>query len=343
MFRLRRLHAAVALAVLALAVAGCGDDDDDAEADVSTPSTTTDTASPAATYSTTRFKTPLDVTVPGWLDAEPQEDSARFVTWESPDGSRGLRILHPVEVYPPGADAPVAPPEDFVSYVLDHAESGAEISEKVETEIDGRPATVVTATTNEPFDGSLGCPEAGVPADACFGLQPELALRIAVVEADAEPLLIWLRVPGDADLAAEADRFDEILAGIQFADREPETEAAAATPYDGEYEWTLTAEDARAHDPNFDPSDESFPWTITLVLHEGEATQQVSGSGFPTETYRATYEVEGDQITFHFSGPDAIFTLTQDADGTIHATAVEPVADPGGAFVMTAKPWTKTG
>lgn len=327
---------------LVVCLAACGGDDS-SEAEGTPPSTTTTTGA-TETYSTKHFTTPLDLAVPEWLDAQPQEDTAQFVTWESPDGDRALRILHPVEVYPPGEDGPVAPPDDFESYVLRLADSGGQLSDEAQQEIDGHPATVVTARTDEPLDGSLGCPEAGLPADACFGLQSDLALRIAMTETDAGPLLIWLRVASDADMAEEATRFDELLAGVRFADRQPEpAETAAATPYDGEYTWTLTEEDRTAHDPNYTPgSDASYPWIVTMVLEDGAALQTVEFPNDPMETYRGTYEVEGKKITFHLPGLTASYTLMQDADGTVHATAVPPVEDPGGAFVMTAKPWTKT-
>ena len=337
-----RAASVVAAITLVVSLGACGDDS--SEGDAPPPSSTTTTTTPEAVYATKHFRTPLDIAVPEWLDSEPQEDSVQFVTWESPDGSRALRILHPVEVYPPGSDAPVSPPDDFESYLLNQGDSGGEFTDQAETEIDGKPATVITATTAEPLDGSLGCPEAGVPADACFGLQPDLAFRLAVTETDAGPLLIWLRVARDADLVEEAARFDDLLAGIRFADREPEVKEVAATPFDGEYEWTLTAEDGEAHDPNHGPeSAASYPWNMTLVLENAVATLTVESVGYPTETYRGTYDVEGDEITFHLGGPDATYALTQDPDGTIHATPVEPIADPGGAYVMTAKPWTKTG
>jgi hypothetical protein len=164
-----------------------------------------------------------------------------------------------------------------------------------------------------------------------------------VTDTDAGPMLIWLRVAQDADLVAEAPRLDELLAGIRFADRQPEVEEAAATPYDGTYEWTLTAADAEAHDPNHAPEGAaSYPWNFTLVLDKGAVTLRVVSVGYPTETIRGTYDVDGDQITLEFSGPDATYALTQDPDGTIHATPVEPVHDPGDAYVMTTKPWTKT-
>ena len=32
--------------------------------------------------------------------------------------------------------------------------------------------------------------------------------------------------------------------------------------------------------------------------------------------------------------------MTRDPDGTLHLTAVAPVVDAGGVFILTTKPWT---
>ena len=107
--------------------------------------------------------------MPDWLKPLPDEDSTNFVTFLSSDGSRAVRILAPVEVYPPGSNVAVAPPNDFLGYVLGQADSGVQFTDRTDTTIDSHPATVVTATTDVPLDGSVGCPESGIPADTCYG------------------------------------------------------------------------------------------------------------------------------------------------------------------------------
>ena len=99
-------------------------------------------------------------------------------------------------------------------------------------------ATVARGTTTQPLDGTMGCPGTGISAEDCFGLQPEFAIRIAVVSTKAGPLLIWLRNGADAtaDVSAARARLDELLAGMQFADRAAETAAAPAPAADTEYD-----------------------------------------------------------------------------------------------------------
>ena len=142
-----------------------------------------------------------------------------FVTWEGAQVDRGIRFLVPLNVYPPGESTPTDVPEDYVSYLLGQAEDGAVFEDVVETTVDGHPATVVTATTSEHLDGSLGCQELDLAAEDCFGLQPDLILRLAVIETDAGPLLVWVRDirPAD-DRDIDYESFDEMLASLRFGD-----------------------------------------------------------------------------------------------------------------------------
>ena len=84
---------------------------------------------------------------------------------------------------------------------------------------------MMTATTPTSLDGSLGCQEEAMLAEDCFGLQPDLILRIAVIDTDAGPLLIWVRdIRGADDRELEYESFDDMLASVQFRpDAEPTT------------------------------------------------------------------------------------------------------------------------
>jgi hypothetical protein len=122
--------------------------------------------------------------VPSWLESTPTDDTAHFVTWGSSDGSRALRILSPVIVYPPGSFTAAPIPKDYVGYLLGLTATGGHFAERVDTKVDGHTAVVVTATTDRPIDGSMGCPETGISPADCFGLQPEFVLRLAVITTE---------------------------------------------------------------------------------------------------------------------------------------------------------------
>jgi hypothetical protein len=199
--------------------------------------------SPAAdaaptSYVSTAFVVPFEVTPPEWAAPEPAAELPNFVTWEGSAVDRGIRFLVPVNVYVPGETSPTAPPDDYLDYLLGQAEHGAIFEDVVETTVDGRPATVMTATTPASLDGSLGCQEEEMLAADCFGLQPDLILRIAVIDTDAGPLLIWVRdIRGADDRELEYDSFDAMLASLRFRDEaEPITDtdaSGAASPIDG--------------------------------------------------------------------------------------------------------------
>jgi hypothetical protein len=186
-----------------------------------TPSEAPSATPAAGTYSTRHFAVPIDVVLPPFVDPQPAEDSANFVTWLSADEALAIRFLRPVVVYQPGSATAGPLPTDYIGYLLGQADHGAQFTDRKDTTVDGNKAVVLTATTAKSIDGSLGCPGTGIIADECFGLQPEYALRMAIIDMDSGPLLIWLRssLHLTEDVAAEPERFDELLAGLRFVDR----------------------------------------------------------------------------------------------------------------------------
>ena len=54
-------------------------------------------------------------------------------------------------------------------------------------------------------------------ADACFGLQPDLSLRIAVIDVNGKTLLAWARTEKNAvDVPAFFTEFETMLKGLKF-------------------------------------------------------------------------------------------------------------------------------
>jgi hypothetical protein len=169
------------------------------------------------TYASNSFVVPFEVTPPDWVAPEPAAELPNFVTWEGAEIDRGIRFLAPVNVYLNGGPTPSEVPDDYLTYLLGLSELGASFDDVVETTVDGRPATVLTATTSTSLDGSIGCQEAELMAADCFGVQPDLILRMAVMDTDAGPLLIWVRdIQGAGDRELEYDSFDEMLASLRF-------------------------------------------------------------------------------------------------------------------------------
>jgi hypothetical protein len=216
MTRSRHWAAAGCALTLALSATACGDDPTPAAAPRASADSSPAPASPATFHSDT-FAVPFDVEVPGWLPAEPSVEEAQFVTWESTSEDRKVRLLLPVSVYRPGDAAPTPPPADYLAYLREQAASGGEFTDETSLDVSGRSATVVTAGSDRPMDGSLGCQADGMTAADCFGLQPELLLRMAVVPLGNGTLLAWTRaVIGEPGIDEQFADFDAMLASLQL-------------------------------------------------------------------------------------------------------------------------------
>lgn len=341
----RRTTALVAASALLLALGACSDDVDEPSDDTSPAA-----ASDGPTYSTTAFVVPFDVTVPEWLPADVAADESSFVTW-APESLEepAVRFLVPVNVYRPGDSDATPPPEDYLAYLLSQGEQGAMFTDTTETTVDGQPATLVTATSEDPLEGSLGCPADGVAAGDCFGIQPELALRIAVIEVDDTTLLAWLRHGGAGDTEAAAEEFaafEEMLATVTFRDEAPPTpdetsEPASATAIDGTWTTSFTkgelADSPLLTDPE-ELNDQNWG-DFTFVFDAG-------GFSFNQSNKKAeyassgTFTVEGDVVRLDLDNGEK-FAVRYSIHGA--KLRFEPDESLGVAptpYVL--KPWTRT-
>jgi hypothetical protein len=181
----RRTITVILCAVALMAVSGCGGGGDGTS---STPTTATTPAASAGgqTYSTKAFALPLTVTVDAALKSPPYRDSPHLLSWDAAASEDNkVRFLLPVELYRPGSSTPEAPPKDYLTYLQGQTKDGVEFSKATKITVDGHPATLMNVTTSRPegsLNGSLGCPERGADqGEACFGPQPFLLLRLAVI------------------------------------------------------------------------------------------------------------------------------------------------------------------
>ena len=261
--------------LIAWALAACGGGSPSPPA--SQPATPAST--PATTYASKLFVVPFDATPPAWLSTTRPVELPNFVTWEPKDASWAVRFLVPVKLYRPGATATSAVPKDYLAYLLGQATQGGRFTEVAKTSVGGRPATIVTATTSNKLEGSLGCPKAGMGAGDCYGLQPDLVLRIAVVKVGDQTLLVWLRTSRSAtvqDRRTAFTSFEQMLASVRFSNRAVQATPAgsAASPIDGVWRarWTH-AELAKS--PLTQPGeDNDGNWgTYTIIFKRGRVTE----------------------------------------------------------------------
>jgi hypothetical protein len=211
-----RTHRLIGGCALALALAACAADPAPSAGPTADGAAAGSSAQPAS-YRSTAFTVPFEVEVPGWLPAQPSTEESNFVTWESTSADRKVRMLVPVSVFRPGETAPSAPPEDYLGYLLGQAQPGGEFTDQKTVEVDGRQATLLTATSTNALDGSLGCQSEGMAAEDCWGLQPDLVLRIAVIPLEGSTLLAWCRTvrdePGQEALLAD---FEQMLSTLRL-------------------------------------------------------------------------------------------------------------------------------
>ena len=348
------IRLAVSILVGASLLTGCGGGS-------SPPESQPATGSPAGhsergTYASTTFLVPFDVTPPDWLGSKPHIEQPNFVTWEPP-ALPAVRFLAPVNVYQPAARNTSAPPKDYLSYLLGQTSHGARFTDQSTRTIGGLPATLVTATTERALDGSLGCPATKTPAAECFGLQPDLALRIAVVEVHGRTLLIWLRLAKDADAAdtkARVSAFEHMLGGLRFSDRTvapapsqtSQTAQASPTtsPIDGTYVMSISW--PRTHTATAKcvggPEGKSPRTVYELSLANGEMQLwvRIGGPSAPREpadsgSFRVTAD---DKFVFHDG------TTTAKIDYRHRTLTLSDLrgGECGDRAIWTTKPWTRT-
>ena len=236
-----------------------------------------------------------------------------------------------------------SPPDDYAAYLLGQAADGAEFTDITNTTVDGRPATLVTANVADSLDGSLGCPETGMTAHDCFGLQPDLTLRIAVIDTGDETLLVWVRDIRGAP--AEYATFDAMLASIRFDDeRTPSTattDAPASTPLDGTWTTSFSEAELTSSPLLYDAGEVNADnWgQFTLVLSEGRFELTHEAPGTPS-TFTGTFSVDGDVITLDLDANTERFVMRWRLDGDT-LTFERDDSLGVGPTPAVIKPWTR--
>ena len=296
-----------------------------------------------STYASTSFVVPFDVAPPNWLDPKPTIEQSNFVTWEALH-QPAVRFLAPQTVYRPGERNDTAVPKDYVSYLLGQTSVGAHFSDQTTVTIGGQTATVVTATTDESLDGSLGCPSKGMLAAACFGLQPEYSLRIAAAQVNGKTLLIWLRsdtIMSSADAASTIASFDAMLATLRFSTRPVQSASPPSeTAIDGSYAMTISWPKTKAADARCVGGAEGTAAKVVyqLTLDHGsmELWVRVGGASAKRELgMTESYTVKGNQLTM--GGLTADFTL----NGTTLTLSNIQGGECGDRAIWTTKPWIR--
>jgi hypothetical protein len=167
---------------------------------------------------------PLSVTVDASLKSPPHLDSRNLLYWDVANSSvNKVRFLVPTNLYRPGSSISEAPPKDYLKYLQGLTSHGVELSDVVKITVDGHPATLMTATSTSAagpqgfFDGTLGCPNTGADqSEGCYGIQPDLSVRLAVIPVGNTTLLAWARTSNPHPNEAFFAMFERMLNSVRF-------------------------------------------------------------------------------------------------------------------------------
>jgi hypothetical protein len=216
MTRYRIAVAAALSAFTMLVMAGCS-----SAASTSGPAKASPSSTAGQTYASKAFVVPLTITVDASLKSPPNPDSRNLLSWDAAEGSSNkVRFLVPVNLYRPGNSAPEAPPKDYLAYLQGFTKWGVKYSDVTKITVDGHPATLMSVTSNAApgfLDGSLGCPKVGADqGEGCFGIQPDLSMRIAVIPVGNNTLLAWARTSNPNPDEAFLAMFETMLNSVRF-------------------------------------------------------------------------------------------------------------------------------
>lgn len=326
----RRAALVAALLSTSVAVAGCSPGSDAGRSAEGGGASAAE-ADATTTYSTRHLDVPLDLHLPSWLKATPDQDTEHFVTFSGTNPDLAVRLLRPTDVFAPGSTTRQPVPVDYKTYLLGQTHDGARFADRAETRVDGHRASVLTATTDRALDGSIGCQSAATPAHECFGLQPDYLLRLALVETRDGPLLIWLRdASRSPDAAADAQRLASVLAGVRFAARTVQAEPTAPTSLEGDFTALGTHAQARSLGVQ-DPCPSTAGMRFRLELHEGRFVQREGCRGAASEVgSQGTYRVSGSTLVLYETCcGQSVLDLTKKASGFTlrwHDTPSDPMA-----------------
>jgi hypothetical protein len=218
MTRYRIAVAASLSAFTLLVMAGCS-----SAASTSGPAKVSPSSPAGQTYASKAFVVPLTVTVDASLSSPPHLDSRNLLFWDAVNSSANkVRFLVPVNLYRPGSSISEAPPKDYLKYLQGLTSHGVELSNVVKITVDGHPATLMTATSTSAapegfFDGTLGCPNTGADqSEGCYGIQPDVSARLAVIPVGNTTLLAWARTSAANPDEAFFALFERMLNSVRF-------------------------------------------------------------------------------------------------------------------------------
>jgi hypothetical protein len=166
------------------------------------------------TFTSTSPVMPFTIVAPAWATAATGTASGRLVTWQVACTDTSADCAHPAKLFAVLAPLQAGSGESDLLLLLTNDKRVTLTGMVTPTMVDGRPAQVVTLSTDKDVPDVLGCEAAG----SCLGLFAGTTTRIAEITAQGKPpILVWQSwttgAPGTDSLPAD---FDRALASMRF-------------------------------------------------------------------------------------------------------------------------------
>ena len=175
--------------------------------------------STAAVYDGSSFAIPFRAEIaPEYL--EPEVFGNRELLWVSESTEdQVVRFVAPMEYFPWGeTTATPGLPDDYVAYLETLVPLGATFEDVGTIDIDGHDAAIMTVTTTQNLNGTLGCWNAkATPDEDCFGFQAALDMRFLALDLGDEVLIAWARAEKGSSGEQELfDGFEKMMGTIDL-------------------------------------------------------------------------------------------------------------------------------
>jgi hypothetical protein len=221
------------------------------------------------------------------------------------------------------------------------AEGALRLSDRVDREVGGLPATTFSVLVSRTVEDGLGCFANG----SCEGFYERNRARYAVVEAPDGLVVVGMRTFADnPQAAAWLAQFDRVLDGMRFgSDREPAPSPAPRTELSGVWETTLTrpaieqvlagAGLSRHLDRALAelPRDADSRWTVQLWIDATRLRASlITEDGVPDLVDTRLYTWDGSRLTLVTE--DGAYRTVLEADRTDGRLRLTPVSVSGPAY-----------
>ena len=155
---------------------------------------------------------PIRLVQPAGMPLEVRDP--HLLTWKVRGNDEDkIRVMVPTAVMPDGAASGPAP-ADYHAYLAGLRSQGARITADRPVTVGGAAGRLFTITSTRQIDSGVGC--WSEREDGCFGLPPDLTLRMATVTVDGHAVVLWARTTTASPNPRVVSAFESMLPTVEF-------------------------------------------------------------------------------------------------------------------------------